>query len=737
MSHAIPARLFPVILLLLAVAAYAYDNDGRDANGVGLLKGGPHRTINDMALDYYILNMAPERMEMGNFTGNSLLTGPTVTAPGMEVIFTGDRTNPFRWWVIEGGYDADEPELYNSFRHFYDPKAVSGVPYLTDDLDTLDLVYRLFIFTSVKGLIVGATAGTRANPKVNARDWALTGECNNGWGNNQYCLARGKEYMEQAFAETDRPKRGRLFAQAWRSIGETMHLLADMTCVPHVRNDSHPGKAVGFGPIGNTDPNTGMLRHDPYELMCNEQMVRDSRGTVDPAIKELIDKADDPADLFHQVALYTNENFFSGDTVSGTFRKTDPVNGEQEYEVIQNNRQNPYPLPELSKCKLLGMTGLFVRTINNRTVRVCHESWMSMRGWSEASMIVTRDCVRDQAAILIPLALYANAKLLKLCIPDIDVHVESFDTGTKNCTVKFIHTPSKVYDRPLEYQPSFDDRLVVWINGQKQPELAAKAIAVANDPTFNLGKFQLKPGDKIKVGLDIGGILFTSKEDYIIAQPAVGQTIFVPTITWELQDGARKKLAADTGNAFQKSVTSSIKYNKGQGLQTTEVTTTITASVSAPETPSGNPFNVKITLVRAVTCNPPEPDLDGTSNIGLVIPNTTGGSVSSLADPANPDTILLSMDFKPAGGQIYHIDQTAIPGFKGYVSGTVLPQGSVGGYAGNWNIATFGGNTGVTLNGNIRVSCYVNPNPKNFDLGNQWNNIAYILNCCITYRAKQ
>jgi len=318
------------------------------------------------------------------------------------------------------------------------------------------------------------------------------------------------------------------------------------------------------------------------------------------------------------------------------------------------------------------------------------------------------------------------------------VHVESFDTGTKNCTVKCIHTPSKVYEKPLEYQPSFDDRLVVWINGQRQQDTIERAVTTNNNLSYNLGKFQLKAGDKLRVGLDIGGVLFTSKDDYIITQQAVGGNIFTPTINWTLEDGTQKALGTATGNTFQKTVTSTIKYQKGSPeMKTTAVTTTITAKVDAPETPSGNPFNIKVTLTRAVSCNPPEPDLDSTSNISLVIPNTTPGAVSSLADPANPSIIALSMDFKPAGGQIYHIDQTGIPGFKGYVSGTVLPQGSIGGYGGNWNIATFAGNTGLTLNGNVRLRCNVNPYPKTINLGTQWNNIAYILHCTLSYRVKQ
>lgn len=37
-----------------------------------------------------------------------------------------------RGWVTHGGYSADEPEMYASVRHFYDPTNTDGHPELTD-----------------------------------------------------------------------------------------------------------------------------------------------------------------------------------------------------------------------------------------------------------------------------------------------------------------------------------------------------------------------------------------------------------------------------------------------------------------------------------------------------------------------------------------------------------------------------------------------------------------------------
>ncbi len=373
-----------LFISFLFLPAGAYDNDGPERK----MFGGPHRMINKLALDLFQSDhiTSSSRMEEA-FPFNRNIRGATaIVANWKDINQTEEiRTETPSWWIIEGGYTADEPEIFNSFRHFYDPLQKDEVPYLTDHLQKLDLVYKSFIYL-VPGL--PALISDDFNPKVDAKDWAINGTQNNGERPNEYCWNKGLQYMNEAFTCPEKWEKERLFVKAWRSLGETMHLMADMTCVPHVRNDSHPGKPLNC----KLDPNYGLLKNDPYELLTTEDLVKSayygyddlqvlsglfeafnvSSADVDPAIKNKIDpcSACDIANLFHNVALYTNTRFFSADTVSGTY---------EGFEIHNANGMPDYDSPKLEKCTV-DQEGYFINTINGKPVRLAHITWLGKEG---------------------------------------------------------------------------------------------------------------------------------------------------------------------------------------------------------------------------------------------------------------------------------------------------------------------------------------------------------------------
>lgn len=513
--------LLVILLLCCTLATQAYDNDSRDTAGNNLFKGGPHRTINDLALIRWSDSRTDPLLKRYQLTTDTELQGPTIIDSGLEQVTTADRAGTFRWWLDEGGFTADEPELYNSFRHFYDPKSLGGVSYLTDHLDELNYVYRALIFTSKLGHAVGAIAGTDVNPRVNARDWAISGEANNGFGANQYCWNKGIAYMKAAFVETNGKQKQRLFAQAWRSLGETMHLIGDMSCVPHVRNDSHPGKAIGCTYFGNNDPNQGYLKNDPYELLCNETLVRASAGgSVDPAAKDLIDGAKTLPEIFDAVATYTQEHFFSADTIAGTYVKNPGTPTQQEVTVTSANGRHAYPFPVLRSCTFDKATGYLVKTVNGRPVRMCHELWMSSIGWGDPAKQgpqVTVDCVKDQAAILVPVAIYANARLLDLFMPRVDVQITGVDAQANTLAGTITHQPGGFYPDKLVYTQGQGQRFKVWVNGTElDPERYLLEIKGAGEITGELNTITLKEKDRVVIGVDVGGILIKSPEYTVV-----------------------------------------------------------------------------------------------------------------------------------------------------------------------------------------------------------------------------
>lgn len=510
-------KFLPVLLMLcLSVPLAAYDNDKRDTAGAGLIAGGPHRTINELALGQWLKTCTDSTVKRYQLLDDYQMLGPTVVAPGMELATTEDRRGNLRWWVSEGGYDADEPELYASFRHFYDPRSLDGVPHLTDHLETLNFVYRVFIFGTKTGRVVGVVLGNDFNPRVNARDWAISGERNNGWDDNAYCWNRGRDYLAAAFAATDAQQKQRLFTQAWRALGETMHLMGDMTCVPHVRNTSHPGKAIGYKFIGNTDPNLGYLRNDPYELYCTEDVIRRFAGSsLDPLAKGAVDGAADIRALFHQVSLYTQEHFFSANTIGGSFVKNKGKPNQREIRLRPANGKGSYPFPVLKACDYSDRTGLFSTIINGKRVRMGVESWMSSMGWGDPEIQgpeVSRACVLDQADILVPVALYANAKLVDWFVPRLELQIAQIDPGAKTLAATLTHRPYGAYTAPLVYTASLGQEYRLWVNGALQPHGAFALTLAKNAVSGTLPGAALKKGDKVVLGVGIGGLLVKSPE---------------------------------------------------------------------------------------------------------------------------------------------------------------------------------------------------------------------------------
>ena len=86
--------------------------------------------------------------------------------------------------------------------------------------------------------------------------------------------------------------------KAFLILGHILHLLEDLTSVPHVRNDSH----ISLYGIGDKSY---------YEEYTDSMDLADLLHIQTTNIK----KYNSLEDLFYQTAKYTNENFLSKDTV--------------------------------------------------------------------------------------------------------------------------------------------------------------------------------------------------------------------------------------------------------------------------------------------------------------------------------------------------------------------------------------------------------------------------------------
>ncbi|MBN2313719.1 MAG: hypothetical protein JXM79_07295 [Sedimentisphaerales bacterium] len=438
-------------------------------------------------------------------------------------IAIGDKTLSFTDWLIEAGFTADEPELWMSLRHFYDPLTDQGLS---------DEHYLLAAAMFKAGDLV------LERPKMNARTWALTGPAQQLFTENEWSWEKGVKTMETATACTSSPaERDRLFVSSWRALGETMHLLADMTVPAHVRNDAHAYKTAA-----------GSLGPDPYEVFATEALVGEIianivgsrispyaavRDQVSAKLRQDMNACKTPSELFKTVASWTNTNFFSKDTVSGTVT----IDGKT-ITVHNANGVPDFPNPKLEDCQLDSQTvglepmTLYTRqidfgTLTNHDLRRIYmtrlswaidNSWMGYfrekvqcRGWEPDD-----DVCLSQAQVLIPLAVYANTYLVDWYIPRFRIVLDDLKTDTCQLSGSVVHIPygphkSLVYNLPEGQQ--WDHLARLEIDGTMMPRkryrISVKDGSLSCD--FAPCAVTVQPTTDIRVYLDLGGIWIRSE----------------------------------------------------------------------------------------------------------------------------------------------------------------------------------------------------------------------------------
>lgn len=510
-------RLGLTVLVLAAlvtapVRGFAYDNDTEGPRGVpGPHGGGPHRALNAAALARFLrtakddevfrrYDFAPtaERYGIAPETGLFFVDGTTVTQSGSwyehepllpkmlaSFIVEAEFSASFQWWVTEGGYTADEPETYMALRHFYDPRKRAidletgrESTYLTDVSDPW-----------FANLLVGH------NPRVDASTWALEASPY-AWRVGAYAL----DVPAQGFSVE---VRRRAYGRAWRALGETLHLLADMTVPAHVRNDAHPGK---WASVVRT------LRLDPYEASVTAAVVaRWADADAPRRLRDAVSRARTLPALFHEVAAFTNRGYVSRDTISGT----DAVTGQR---IANANEQPAYPEPTLDALRYSGEAGRtgFYRSVDGTEVLVRQP---------DGSHVQSDEALAAQAADLVPSAIEAGARLLQLCLPRYRVEITGYDAAHGTLTVRAVRLrvddAGQMTEDPLPCDPSSSAWVVLFADaGGARRTVAAPASPAwggVHVPIADAMVGLRRPDGKrskatvgFVVGLDVGGILIRS-----------------------------------------------------------------------------------------------------------------------------------------------------------------------------------------------------------------------------------
>ena len=331
-----------------------------------------------------------------------------------------ERVHTMPLWIIYGGDWADEPHLYASGRHFYDPLKVSGQHYLTDQ---------------------SWAHGKYESPAIDAMTWGLNHD------DNPFSLYQALSYYKRAMEvpETELPQewlaqdhfklnlalvpkdrneeRGIYLARAYRALGEVMHMMADMTQPAHTRNDSHP------------------LDEPIEDNIFSADVIRFAKSPVDWQIGHMISSAGgeglSPKNLFHQVALYTNQNFYSMDTIFDEIEGIKPQNGQKPYP----NPQFKDLLVEEFSVPVIGSNN----TVEKKTVKKIFGAFVNDKiplaqerlsyTWFQPSNALKEKLVektlgryqippsiaKEQGRVLLPIAIHACADLMDMFFPTLEL----------------------------------------------------------------------------------------------------------------------------------------------------------------------------------------------------------------------------------------------------------------------------------------------------------------------------
>lgn len=412
----------------------------------------------------------------------------------------------FSQWVAHGGFSADEPEVWACVRHFYDPLAIAGVPQLTDHLSLHSFAY----------------------PTMSAKQWAFQDPY------NPYSLDRSLEYYKLAmeipveseisvvsgtgFRDPDisvksaSEARDVYLAKAFRALGETMHMVADMTQPSHVRNDSHPS-----------------IDLDPVESTVNRETVKIvMESPVEPRISALIDSADDIETLYERIAVFINENFYTDDTIY-----------DKALGVKPRNWENPYPFPQFYEHTLDTKSSLktYSRNYNGKPVRMIQQtytSWKLGERWQD--YIIPPAYVVEQAEVLIPIAIKANAKVINLFFPTLDLTLDlkenkgASTNGDGNFREYFLETQMKhligsdvewqrknqliKYAGPAELWGEKKGKAVRLADLKFQGGVLAKPVTVffGEEKYQKSDKFLINGYDSLFIVINAGGRIFKSNK---------------------------------------------------------------------------------------------------------------------------------------------------------------------------------------------------------------------------------
>jgi len=391
-------------------------------------------------------------------------------------------------WLSRGSMTADVPEVQASVRHFYDPTMPKGQRYLQD---------------VAIGPIMSKAQENYPNPHIDQVDWAIQGDINDapdGKYNHKYCWNNGKKWFVEALEKSNKKTKDSLMAMAWRALGETLHLIEDMGCPAHVRDDSHPAPN-GYGSLFG-DPDTyeeyvfaKIKKGNPNEI---EGLA--NSGKIDQNLKSVLSGAKNVRDVAHNLAVWTNKNFFTNQTIAGTNIYAAKIN-----HITHPSKE--YPSPLISEATYDPTSKYYEGTVGGHNVKHCvaHISLYEFlwQGKKKGYPIFDEECVRSQASILFPNIVEAGVNAIKLFVPQIVVSIDDIASNTISGSIQIV--TDEEYDKTVKY------------NGEvlvQNTTNGLKLILDCKDGSFQekIEDLELKENDLIVASISFGGISINSEK---------------------------------------------------------------------------------------------------------------------------------------------------------------------------------------------------------------------------------
>ncbi|MBE0644109.1 MAG: hypothetical protein IH600_08515 [Bacteroidetes bacterium] len=475
MKRSLLSRLTSALTYLTGAAAYVLLAILLSAYGNKDMHPAINEPIIDAFVDHFVNSLTrPESLKhyVFVFQGSAVFEGPAVTNGGYFASSTGESmvSKTPREWLMHGGYSADEPEVPAALRHFYDPFGIDGgKKYLTDRGTYWEFIINNYFI----------------NPQIDAKQWALH------HADNPWTWDKGKEWMRKALAEPDETKRDQYMARAWRCLGETLHLVADMGCPPHVRNDSHAA------PVGWTF-RAALGDPDPYEELVKPSFAaKYAKGGVDPSLKTAVRAADKADVIFEELAKFTNSNFFTAQTISGT--------GVKAYSQIIRPG-SPYSAPKLESMSYSPGTYKYSKTFpGGQTVVMCKDEGFFLQ---RCYPYMDEECVESQSSVLMPNIMEAGANAMRLFVPKLTVSISSAK-------------PDGIVEGSVEMKTDAEYTSASTVVGRIFLLVKNKIVgegALRSDGGFKVTGVAIKDKDEIEAEYRIGG-MFIRSEPYTVGDP--------------------------------------------------------------------------------------------------------------------------------------------------------------------------------------------------------------------------